>query len=260
MRSEMAEQQLELAARIIFRAILPLVKVLIAEDPGLQKLFSRVQGRVMFVVQENGLLACLDFKHGQVQVGWEDCQSPDLVFKFSSMTKMIDFFRGKPVLPRIQGWYRLHLLLPVLILLLKLKILMPDSRPKDLAKKRLKVKLAFYMITTALSQYNKGGDPEMQAWTARQPERIYQISVEPEGIYAYLRVKAGKSKAGRGVYARRRPFVHLKFNGVAGAFPVIMNDVDMVTAVRKGYLEIVGAPEYASDLGNFMMRIQDLVT
>ena len=81
-----------------------------------------------------------------------------------------------------------------------------------------------------------------------------------KNIAAYLRIKAGKSKAGRGTYTKRRPFVHMKFNGIEGAFPVVMNDVDMVTAIKKGYLTVEGSPEYGRDIGDFMVRIQELVT
>ena len=119
--------------------------------------------------------------------------------------------------------------------------------------------MTFYMITTALSQFNKGNDPDMVKWTASQPERIYQITVDDD-IAAYLRVKAGKTKAGRGKYTKRRPFVHMKFNGVDGAMPVVLNDVDMVTAVKNGFLTVEGPPEYGRDIGIFMMRIQELIT
>jgi hypothetical protein len=75
-----------------------------------------------------------------------------------------------------------------------------------------------------------------------------------------LRVKAGRTQAGRGFCRRRRPFVHLRFNGVEGAYPIVMNRVDMVDAVRRGLLRIEGSPEYARDIGDFMMRIQTLIT
>jgi len=81
-----------------------------------------------------------------------------------------------------------------------------------------------------------------------------------DDIAAYLRIKAGRSKAGRGVYKRRRPFVHMRFNGVEGAYPIVMNQVDMVAAVRQGLLSIDGSPEYAGNLGDFMVRIQNLIT
>ena len=116
------------------------------------------------------------------------------------------------------------------------------------------------MITTALSQYNKGGDPGMERWTSKQPDRIYQFSVEPEGIAAYLRVRGGQTKAGRGVYQRRRPFVHMRFNGVDGALAVMNKDVEFVEGVEEGMVRIDGSPEYAANLNDYMMRVQTLLT
>jgi hypothetical protein len=52
----------------------------------------------------------------------------------------------------------------------------------------------------------------------------------------------------------------MKFNGVVGAMPVVLNDVDMVTAVKERFLSVEGPPEYGRDIGIFMMRIQELIT
>ena len=74
-------------------------------------------------------------------------------------------------------------------------MLMPDADPKDPAKRALKVKLLLFMVTSALSQLNKSGEPTMAKLVAESPDRIYQWIVEG-GPSAYLRMKAGKSKAG----------------------------------------------------------------
>ena len=116
------------------------------------------------------------------------------------------------------------------------------------------------MVSTALSKLNKSGDPDMQEWTSRQPDRIYQLSVKDTDIAVYLRVKAGKTKAGRGFYTRKRPFVHMKFSGVDGALMVLLKDVEFVEAVDKNHIQIEGSPEYAANLNDFMMRIQVLTT
>jgi len=173
---------------------------------------------------------------------------------------MNDMLSGKTVIPSISGIKKISLLIKILSLLLSLKIIMPNARPKDIMKKKLKVKLSLYMITTALSQYNKGGDPDMVKWTTKQPDRIYQISVDGEEIAAYLRVKAGNSKAGRGLYLRKRPFLHMKFHGVDGALAVLLRDAEFVDAVSKGYVSVEGAPEYAAQLNDFMQRIQAMLT
>ncbi|MBF0224327.1 MAG: hypothetical protein HQK76_02630 [Desulfobacterales bacterium] len=258
----MATEKDLLISKIFLRAVLPVTKVLIEDDPVMKKRFSGVNAKIQFQAKNNSdfIGTHLIITNGELSISPEVIPDADIVFSFSSVEKMNDFFKGKLVLPSIKGLFKIGLLIKAFSLLLGTKILMPDARPKDDAKKKLKVKMAFYMITTALSQYNKAGDSEMVKWTKNQPERIYQITVEPGDIAAYLKVKAGKTKAGKGVYKKRRPFVHLKFNGINGAFPVIMNDVDMVEAVKRGYLEMSGSPEYGSGLGNFMKRIQELIT
>ena len=155
---------------------------------------------------------------------------------------------------------KVGLLIKVFSVLLGLKVLMPDAKPKSVDQAKLKVKMTLYMVSTALSQLNKSGDPDMVKWTSKQPERIYQWSVEPEGIACYLRIKAGKSKAGRGYYTRRKPFVHFKFNGVDGALPILTNEAEIVQAVANGLVEIEGSPEYGGQIGDFMVCIGNMVT
>jgi len=257
----MATEKELLAARIFLRAVMPVIKVLLTDDPKVKKRFAKVKGKVQFMAKDpaGDVGACLCFDNGDYKVTQGIDESADITFVFRNVARMNAMFAGKPALPFIKGFFKLGLLIKAFSLLMGLMILMPNARPTDPAKRRLKVKMTFYMITTALSQYNKGGDPEMVAWTKKQPERIYQITVD-DGIAAYLRIKAGKSKAGRGVYKKRRPFVHMKFDGVEGAFPIVMDDVSMVEAVKKGYLVVEGSPEYGGNIGDFMVRIQDLIT
>ena len=257
-----------LRARLFLRAALPCVKVMLDDDPGMAKRFKNVNAVVQFVAknQPRAVGAFLWFENGDVRVeqGFWDAdglgREPDITFTFGSLEKLCDFFAGKTVLPSIRGYNHPALLAKVVQLLLSLKLMLPSAQPTDPAKRRLKVKLTVYMITTALSQYNKGGDPDMQRWTAKQPDRIYQFSVEPEGIAAYLRVRGGKTKAGRGVYQRRRPFVHMRFKGVDGALAVMGKEVEFVEGVGKGMVRIDGSPEYAANLNDYMMRVQSLLT
>jgi hypothetical protein len=258
----MASEKDMLVSRIFLRALLPVLKVALNDNPKMLKKFNTTTATIQFAAKDasGDVGAYLDFADGALEIRQGVLQNPDIAFMFNSVAKMNAMFAGKPVLPKIKGIYKIRLFLRIISLFLSLKVLEPDAKPKDPLKRRLKVKMTIYMVTTALSQYNKGRDPEMMAWTSKQPERIYQMSVigEPD-IAAYMKVKAGKSKAGRGFYKKRRPFVHMRFNGIDGAIPILLNEINMVEAVRDGVLVTEGSPEYARDIGNFMMRIQELI-
>jgi hypothetical protein len=204
--------------------------------------------------------AKLHFENGDLTISENDLTGGDLIFTFSSVKKMNAFLSGGIAMPSIKGILKVKLLVRFVSLLLKLKLMMPDVRPKKELQKYLKVKLALYMVSTALSKLNKSGDKDMNEWTSRQPDRIYQLSVEGTDIAVYLRVKAGKTKAGRGIYTRKRPFVHMRFNGIDGALKVLLKDVEFVEAVDQHHISIEGSPEYAANINDFMMRIQSLTT
>lgn len=258
----MATERQMLAARIILRAVLPVSKVVIDQVPSMKKKFQGVSAKFQ-IAAKNGsdeIGAHFIFTDGSLEVVQGICPDPDIRFTFGKVEGMIAFLTGGVALPKISGISKIGLLFKFITLLLSLTILLPNKRPKKYDKIKLKVNLIIYMITTALSQYNKGGDPDMVKWTSKQPDRVYQMSCEPEGIAAYVRVKAGKSKAGRGYYTRRRPFVHMKFKGAENALPVFLGDTEFVEAVGKGCVEIEGSPEYAAQLNDFMQRIQALIT
>ena len=145
----------------------------------------------------------------------------------------------------------------MLPLLLGLKILLPSVRPEDPVKQALKVKLMLYMVTNALSQLNKAGDEEFMKITKNSPDRIFQWTVK-DGPAAYLRMKNGKTKAGRGTYTRRRPFVHMIFPNMDGAFKVLTSQAPLVEAVKLGYVVTEGAMEGSKEIGYQMQRIEEL--
>ncbi|MBN2360895.1 MAG: hypothetical protein JXR83_15675 [Deltaproteobacteria bacterium] len=251
-----------LTARIFMRAAFPVMKVVLEDLPSIGNRFRGVSAKVQFLARNAGedVGACLVFDPvAGFHVEQGIVPGADIVLEFSSVAKMNTLLKGGAALPRVKGITHLGLLIKTVVLLLSLKLMMPFARPKDLAKKRLKVKMTIYMITTALSQYNKGGDPEIRDWTSKQPDRIYQMSVAGTDIAAYLRVRAGQTKAGRGLYARRQPFVHMRFHSVDGALAVLNKEAEFIESVAKGYVSVDGSPEYAAQLNDFMMRIQSLV-
>lgn len=251
-----------LTNRIVLRSILPLTKVLYeADTTPIKKLLQRYDGVIQLSIKGTDTGAYLEFKNGALDVFQGIHPSPDIVLPFKHAAGMNALFTGGvPVFGGLpKGIWKLQLLIKFVMLLLGLMILMPNNNPKDPAKRELKVKCIMYMITNALSQLNKGGDEEMMNWTAKQPDRIYQMSVDPDGPAAYLRVKGGKTKGGHGRYTRKAPFVHMRFNGLDGAYKLLAEGKDTVSATADGDLKLEGSPEYAGVMGSFMFRIQDML-
>lgn len=253
-------------SRLFMKAALPVMKVVLHDDEKMGKKFAGVTANIVIAAKTSAGLygACLAFLDGELSIQEELPNNPEISLLFPNLAKMNDMLSGGNSLPAMKGALK-HpiLLIKVLTLLLSLKLMMPSARPSDPEKKTLKVKMVLYMISTALSQFNKAEDPKMKQWTSKQPDRIYQFSVEPveeTNIAVYLRVKAGKSKAGRGVYTRKRPFVHFRFKGVDGALKVLLNEVEFVSGVEQGYVRIDGSPEYAAQLNDFMTLLQNRLT
>ena len=258
-----------MTAKLFFNAAFPVMRVVLEDDPAMKARFARVKAVVQIGAKNPGgeehfLACCLVFDNGAFSVVQGPAEHPDIALTFSSAAKMNAMFRGGAALPAIKGLGRLGTLVKVFSLLMSLMIMAPSSRPKDPDKQKLKVKMSLYMITRALSTYNKLGDPGMAEWCRRQPDRIYQFLVDGSGaepaVAAYLRVKAGKSKSGHGVYTRRSPFVLFHFFSVAGALKVLLKDVGFVEGVEQGCVEIVGSPEYAMYLNDYMSVLQGMLT
>lgn len=251
-----------LVSRIYLRAALPLIKVLAAEQPLYRKAFPKA-GVLQFTTKENPEVgAYVAFEEGELIVEPKIHEHPDLTVTFKKVANLNAFFGGKmgpEVIPSFKGLRHIDLLLRVLPLLLGLKLLMPEAKPKTEEKRRLKVKLLLFMVTNALSQLNKAGDPKFCKLTDKSPDRIFQWIVEGEPDHAaYLRVKNGKSKAGRGVYKRRRPFVLMKFPNIDGAYKVLTSEVPLVEAVSRGLVVTEGAMEGSKEIGYHMQRIEEL--
>lgn len=115
------------------------------------------------------------------------------------------------------------------------------------------------MLSSGISQLNKLGHPAIHEWTLRSPDRVYQWAIEghPE-CTAYLRIKAGKSRAGRGEYKRSKPFFCMKFDSPQHALMILLGTGDMLEMVKSKQLIMEGAPEFGAMIGDYMMVVGDL--
>jgi hypothetical protein len=256
----MATFDQELRGRIILRSVLPLIKVLPDERPFFKKLLYKASGTVQFAARDSEQAAWVEYGDGTINVLQGRHEKPGITLTFKTLHDLNTFFAGGLALPSISGLLGLPAFVRLLPFLLKLTILLPNKLPKEPAEKALKVKLLLYMVTNALSQLNKGGDPDLTKITRPSPDRVFQWTVEGGGPAAYLRIKAGRSKAGRGTYARRRPFVHFLFPDIDGAFAVLTQQAALVEAVKAGFVRTEGALEYSKEIGFLMQRIEKIVT
>lgn len=258
----MAAHEDIVTAKLFMNAAFPVLQVLMDEDPKLHG--RKFNHTIQFGAKDGGALICctLTFRDGKLDVTQGPAEKPDVVMTFSSVEKMNALLRGTGMsLPAIRGNIVAGFQF-LLNYLMGLKIM--TREPKNELEKYLKVKCSLYMICRAMSTYNKLGDPDFHEFCQRQPDRIYQFRVEegddPAKIACYLRICQGKTKSGHGVYARRTPFVLLRFPSVEGALKVLNKEEEFVAAAEKGFVETVGSPEYACYLNDYMSIIQAMVT
>ena len=251
--------------KIFLNAALPLVKVIANDDPKLKKKFEKAHA----VIQ----VSCLDPEveggkrgmHFVVNSGeWlvHTCltEDPHIELQFKSVENLNDFFKGKITpagIPKIKGLKKADVLISFVMVLLKMaNLLGATEAPKDEATKELLVKCYFYLLSSGISQLNKLGHPEIKDWTTKSPDRVYAFAVDgyPQ-VSAFIRIKAGKSRAGRGEYKRAMPFFTLRFNNLDSALGILMSIDDMLEATKAGRLVMDGGPEFGAQIGGFMLEI-----
>ena len=251
--------------KIFLNAALPLVKVIANDVPSLKKKFENAHA----VIQ----VSCLDPEveggkrgmHFVVNSGeWlvHTCltEDPHIELEFKSVENLNDFFKGKITpagIPKIRGIKYAGTLVSFVMVLLKMANLLGATEPpKDEATKELLVKCYFYLLSSGISQLNKMGHPEIHDWTSKSPDRVYAFAVDnyPQ-VSAFIRIKAGKSRAGRGEYKRAMPFFTLRFNNLDSALGILMSIDDMLEATKAGRLVMDGGPEFGAQIGGFMLEI-----
>ena len=254
--------------KIFLNAALPLVKVIANDVPSLKKKFENAHA----VIQ----VSCLDPEaeggkrgmHFVVNSGeWlvHTCltKDPHIELEFKSVENLNDFFKGKITpagIPKIRGIKYAGTLVSFVMVLLKMaNLLGATEAPKDEATKELLVKCYFYLLSSGISQLNKMGHPGIKDWTSKSPDRVYAFAVDnyPQ-VSAFIRIKAGKSRAGRGEYKRAMPFFTLRFNNLDSALGILMSTDDMLEATKAGRLIMDGGPEFGAQIGGFMLEIGDL--
>lgn len=259
----MASNETIYTNRIFMNAALPLLKTIASDVPEIRSKFDGVDAvyqvsamanaeekRATHFIVENG--------EWSVKLGeYLGDKKIDGELQFSSMEKMNEFFKGKMTsLPKfkIKNFGKF---LKFMTVLLKMSSLLGlTAPPEDEATKDLLTKLYFYLLSAGISQLNKAEHKEIHDWTLTSPDRVYAWAVEgkPE-LSSYLRIKAGKSRAGKGEYKRSKPFFCLKFDNTTSALEILMGTADMLDYTKKSKLIMEGAPEFGGQIGTYMLQV-----
>ncbi|MBQ8028522.1 MAG: hypothetical protein IJ262_03835 [Clostridia bacterium] len=254
--------------KIFLNAALPLVKVIANDVPSLKKKFEHAHAVIQVSCLDPDVEGGKQGMHFVVNSGeWlvHTCltKDPHIELEFKSVENLNDFFKGKITpagIPKIKGIKHAGTLVSFVMVLLKMANLLGATEPpKDEETKELLVKCYFYLLSSGISQLNKMGHKEIKDWTSKSPDRVYAFAVDgyPQ-VSAFLRIKAGKSRAGRGEYKRAMPFFTLRFNSLDSALGILMSIDDMLEATKAGRLIMDGGPEFGAQLGAFMLEIGGL--
>jgi hypothetical protein len=265
----MHEQKELYANKIFFNAALPLVKVIANDVPSLKKQFEKVHAVIQVSALDPDVEGGKTAMHFVVN-GSDDWKvhlnavepNPHVELEFKSVEAMNAFFKGKigpATLPKMKGINFIYEFGVFMMALLKMADLLGLEKPPEKEEdKRLLVKCYFYLLSAGISALNKMGHETIHDWTSKSPDRVYAWKVDGEPtVSAYIRIKAGKSKAGRGEYKRALPFFTMRFNNLDSALGILMSIDDMIESVQKGKLIMDGAPEFGAQIGEYMIMVGD---
>lgn len=255
-----------LTNKIFLCAALPLVKVIAMDIPKLAKKFecthAVIQVSALDPESPQGKVAThFVINSGEWLVHADKVDSrPHIELEFKSIEAMNGFFKGKigpATLPKMRGLKNTGTFIAFMQVLLKMSALLgAKTPPEDEDTKKLLVKCFFYLLSSGISTLNKQGHENVHNWALKSPDRVYAWAVNdyPE-LSAYIRVKAGKSRAGRGEYKRAMPFFTLRFNNLDSALGILMSTDDMLEATKAGRLIMDGAPEFGAQIGEYMLTV-----
>jgi len=256
--------------KVFLNAALPLIKVIASDVPNINAKFKKIH----CVYQ----VSCLDpeapegkwathfvvngdeWKVHAGKVAYRIDKQPFVELEFKSVQALNGFFKGNigpATLPKMKGLSNIKEFAVFMMALLKMAaVLGADKAPEGEEDKALMVKCFFYLLTSGISQLNKMGHEEIHDWASKSPDRVYSLAVNdhPEAA-AFIRVKAGKSRAGRGEYKRAMPFFTLRFDSYDSALGTLLGTDDMLEATKAGRIIMDGAPEFGAQFGGFLLAI-----
>ncbi len=253
--------------KLFLNAVLPVLKTIV--DDSMKKAWEGKTGVCQISCHaEDGEM---DGTHFLIEDGeWtvkrgvykgEEKVNVDLVFK--NRKHLNNFFLGKTLpMPKMKGMFTSKgFFMPFFKALLKMAgLLGSTSEPKKPEDAKLLVKCMIYLLSSGISVLNKMKHPDVFAWTERSPDRVYAWAVTGhDDLSAYIRIKAGNSKASRGVYKRSMPFFTMRFDSVSSALGILLGTADMIKFTQESKIVMEGGPEYGDQLGAYMTLVGEFI-
>lgn len=257
--------------KIFLCAALPLIKTIANDVPALAKGFENTHAVIQISADDPDAPEGKYATHFVINNGeWlvhadkvSDKEHTTIELEFKSIEQMNAFFKGNigpATLPKMHGIAKnMKTFISFMKVLLKMSSLLTATEaPEDFETQQLMVKCFFYLLSSGISTLNKNGHEKVHEWTSKSPDRVYAFAVDdhPE-VSAYIRIKAGHSKAGRGEYKRAMPFFTFRFKDFKCALGILLGTADMLEYVKNGNLVMDGAPEFGGQIGEFMFMVGD---
>lgn len=260
------EQETLFSTNLFLYAVCPLLKTILEDRPALQKGWQakKAVAQISCKIPDGKMAIHYIFENGTCtpKKGVSE-ETPDVELEFKSPEHLCGFFKGKLFpLPKMKGALKhFSVFLNFMKLLLTMSgLLGAKTAPKKEDDQKLLVKCMFYLLSRGISILNKLGHPDVAAWAALSPDRIYAWAVEGEPeLSAYLRVKKGRTKARRGQYTKSMPFFTMKFDSPKSALGILQETDDMIEATIQQRLVMVGGPEFGAQLGDYMLLVGSMV-
>lgn len=261
----MKEKDTLYANQLFFYAVLPVLKTIV-EGSSLKKKWKNKNAvhQVACYTLENpndpkekeAIHFLIEDGTWSVQRG-EYSGTPNSELLFRSREHMNNFFKNK-IFPLPKG---LLAHFPFLQALLKMSSLLGATKPpKKELDQVLLVQCLFYLLTAGISTLNKLDHPQVKAWTQNSPDRVYLLTLPSyENVCAFIRIKAGKSRSGRGEYKRSLPFFTMSFDSPRSALGILLEIDDMIESTVEGKLVMIGGPEFGAQFGDLMLMIGSLI-
>ena len=180
------EQETLFSTNLFLYAVCPLLKTILEDKESLQKGWKGKKAVAQISCLDTGGKKAIHylFENGTCTPKKGVSEEPvDIELEFKSPEHLCSFFKGKLFpLPKMKGALRhFSVFLNFMKLLLTMSgLLGAKTAPKKPEDQKLLVKCMFYLLSRGISILNKLGHPDVSAWAAVSPDRVYAWAVESE--------------------------------------------------------------------------------